>query len=55
MFFSLIVNLVTFNTNNERHFLTYMLTRLSNFTFPSFNFSMFSEKDSTTINNEGKK
>ena len=30
--FSLIVYLVRFNSNNKRHFLTYMLTRVSNFT-----------------------
>ena len=31
--FSLIVYLVRFNTNNKRHFLTYMLTRVSISTF----------------------
>ena len=35
--FSLVVYLVRFNTNNKRHFLTYMLTRVSISTFPSFN------------------
>ena len=42
-----------FNTNNKHHFLTYMLTRLSNFTLPSFNISMFNKEDGTcTTNNE---
>ena len=34
-----------FNTNNKRHFLTYMLIRVSNFT----------TYDGTTINNEYRK
>ena len=53
--FSLIVYLVRFNTNKKRHFLTYMLTRVSISTFPSFTFSMFTEKKDTTINDEGRK
>ena len=32
-----------------------MLTRVSNFTFLSFNFSVFIKKDGTTINNEDMK
>ena len=48
------VYLVRFNTNNKRHFLRYMLKRVSNFTFPSFNLSMFTEEDSTTINSDDR-
>ena len=36
------------NTDNKLHFLTYMLTRESNFTTST-------EKDGTTINNVGRK
>ena len=36
-------------------FLTYMLTRVFNFTFPSINLSMFSKEHGTSINNEDKK
>ena len=32
-----------------------MLTRVSNSTFQSFNLSMFTEEDGTTIKNEDKK
>ena len=39
------MQLVRFNTSAERHFLTYMLTRVSNFTTYDF----------TATNNEGKK
>ena len=53
--FSLIAYLARFNTNIKRHFPTYMLTRVSISMFPSFNFSMFTEEDATTINNEDKK
>ena len=53
-FFSLIVYLVRFNTNTKRHFLT-MLTCVFNFTFLSFNLSMFTEEDGTTINNNDRK
>ena len=53
--FSLIAYLARFNTNIKRHFLIYMLTGVSISMFPSFNFSMFTEEDATTINNEDKK
>ena len=53
--FSLIVYLVRFNTNNKRHFLTYILTRLPISTFPFFNLSIFTEEDGTTIYNEDRK
>ena len=43
--FSLIVYLVRFNTNNKHHFL-------HNF---SFNLSMFTEEDGTTINKKEKR
>ena len=33
----------------------YMLSRVSISTFPSFNLSMFTEDDGTTINNEDRK
>ena len=46
--FSLIVYLVRFNTNNKRHFLTYMLTRVSDFT-------TCTKEDSTVISNEDRK
>ena len=42
------LQLVRFNTNNKRYFLTYMLTRVSKFT-------TYTEGDGTTINNEDKK
>ena len=45
LIFSLIAYLVRFNTNNKRHFLTYMLTPVSKFT----------TYDSTTINTENRK
>ena len=41
----LVVYVVRFNTNDKRHFLTYMLTRVFNFT----------TYDGTAINNEGRK
>ena len=50
--FSLVVYLTMFNTNNERHFLTYMFKNGSTSVFPSFNLSMFTEEDYTTINKE---
>ena len=53
--FILIVHLVRFNTSNKRNFLTYMLTRVSISTFLSFNLSMFTEENGTTINNENRK
>ena len=56
--FSLIVYLIRFNTNNKRHLLTYMLTRLFISTLQSFNLSMFTEEDGTaiaTINNDNRK
>ena len=55
--FSLIVYFDRFNTNNKRHFLTYILIRVSmcNSTFPYFNLSMYTEEDGTIINNEGRK
>ena len=53
--FSLTVYLDKFNTNNIRHFLTYMLRRMSTSKLPSFNLSMFTEKHGTTINNEDRK
>ena len=31
-----------------------MLTHVSNFTFPSFNLSMFTKEDGTTINEDRK-
>ena len=52
--FSLIVYLVRFNANNKRHFLTYMLTHVFISTFPSFNLSIFTEEDGTTIYNEDR-
>ena len=42
--FSLIDYVVRFNTNNKRHFLTYMLTHVCNFT----------TYDGTTVNNEDR-
>ena len=42
-FISLAIYVVRFNTNNKRHNLTYMLTRVFNFT----------TYDGTTINNTG--
>ena len=53
--FSLIGYEARFNTNNNRHFRTYILTRVSISTFPSFNLSMFTEEDGTTVNNQDKK
>ena len=56
--FSLIVYLIRFNTNNKRHLLTYMLTRLFISMLQSFNLSMFTEEDGTaiaTINNANRK
>ena len=52
--FSSFFYLARLNTNNKRHFLTSMLTTVYNFTFPSFNLSMFTE-DGNTINNEDRK
>ena len=49
------VYLFRFITNNRRHFQTYMLTRVSNFTFLYFNPSMFTKEDGTTISNEDRK
>ena len=54
LYFSLIVYLFTFNTNNKPYFLTYMLTCVSNSTPPSFNLCMFTDDDGTTVNNEDK-
>ena len=45
LFIFLVVYVVRFNTNDKRHFLTYMLTRM--FNFPTF--------DGTAINNEDRK
>ena len=45
LYFFLVVYLVRFNTYDKRHFLTYMLKRVSNFT----------TYDGTAIDNEGKK
>ena len=52
---SLIVYLLRFNTNSKRHFLKYMLRRVSISTSPSINRSMFTEEDVTTITNEYRK
>ena len=46
--------LVRPNTSNKRHFLTYMLTCVSNFT-TYICFSMFTEDNGTAINNEHRK
>ena len=61
----LINYLVRFNTNNKRHFVTYFLTRVSDFTtYICFiivsihlivNLSIFNDEDGTTINNEDGK
>ena len=45
LYFYLVVYVVRFNTNNKRHFLTYMLTCVFNFT----------TNDGTAISNEGRK
>ena len=59
LFIDLLFYLLRFNNNKKCHFLKYMLTRVSNFTFPSLNNSMFTKEDGITINNkdikEGKK
>ena len=44
-----------FCTNNKRHFLTYVLTRVSISTFLSLNLPMFTEEDDATIENEDRK
>ena len=60
--FSLVVYLARFITNNKGHFLTYILTRvflttknLYNSAHWSFNLSMCTEEDETTINNKDRK
>ena len=49
--------IVTFHLIRQKEKGTLLITtnNLYKSTFPSFNFSMFTEEDGSTINNEGKR